>query len=162
MPSTARIADDEREKNDILANLVQARDYQPVQLYSGSEVAAAVREHVPEVILLDLMLPDLDGFAVCDQLKRNRETNLTPVIMVTALNDANHRAAGVRVGANGYLTKPFTPDQLFEVIEKAVAWRKEHETRGTLGEINFDIRSEATYLHQVNPMLSDIVGHTPL
>jgi two-component system, OmpR family, response regulator len=162
MPRTVLIVDDERDTNDILANLVQARDYQPVQLYSGSEVAAAVREHAPDVILLDLMLPDLDGFAVCDELKRNRETNLIPVIMVTALNDANHRAAGVRVGANGYLTKPFTPEQLFEAIDKAVAWRKEHEQRGTHGEINFDIRSEATYLQQANDMLADLFAHTPL
>jgi anti-sigma regulatory factor (Ser/Thr protein kinase) len=108
------------------------------------------------------MLPDVDGFAVCDELKRNRETNLIPVIMVTALNDANHRAAGVRVGANGYLTKPFTPEQLFEAIDKAVAWRKEHEQRGTHGEINFDIRSESTYLQQANDMLADLFAHTPL
>jgi DNA-binding response OmpR family regulator len=162
MPRTVLIVDDERDTNDILANLVQARDYQPVQLYSGSEVAAAVREHAPDVILLDLMLPDLDGFAVCDELKRNRETNLIPVIMVTALNDANHRAAGVRVGANGYLTKPFTPEQLFEAIDKAVAWRKEHEQRGTHGEINFDIRSESTYLQQANDMLADLFAHTSL
>jgi two-component system OmpR family response regulator len=162
MPRTVLIVDDERDTNDLLANLVQAREYQPIQLYAGSQVAAAVGAHVPEVILLDLMLPDLDGFAVCDQLKRNRETNLIPVIMVTALNDANHRAAGVRVGANSYLTKPFTPEQLYDAIDKAIAWRKEHEQRGTYGEINFDVRSEATYLAQVNDMLSDLFAHTPL
>jgi two-component system, OmpR family, response regulator len=162
MPRTVLIVDDERDTNDILASLVKVRGLEPVQLFSGKQVAAAVHEHTPELILLDLMLPDLDGFAICDQLKRNRETNLIPIIMVTALNDASHRAAGVRVGANGYLTKPFTPDQLFDVLDKAIAWRKEHETRGTHGEINFDIRSEATYLQQVNDMLSDMFAHTPL
>jgi len=162
MPRTVLIVDDERDTNDILANLVQARGFAPVQLYAGSQVAAAVREHTPDLILLDLMLPDLDGFAVCDQLKRNRETNLIPVILVTALNDLSHRAAGVRVGANGYLTKPFTPDQLFELIDKALAWRNEHETKGTHGEINFDIRSEPTYLMQANDMLADLFAHTPL
>ena len=162
MPRTVLIVDDERDTNDLLANLVQAREFQPIQLFAGAQVAAAVHAHVPEVILLDLMLPDVDGFAVCDQLKRNRETNLIPVIMVTALNDTNHRAAGVRVGANGYLTKPFTPEQLYNAIDKAIAWRKEHELRGTDGEINFDVRSEATYLVQVNDMLSDLFAHTPL
>jgi two-component system, OmpR family, response regulator len=162
MPRTVLIVDDERDTNDILASLVKVRGLEPVQLFSGKQVTAAVNEHTPELILLDLMLPDLDGFAICDQLKRNRETNLIPIIMVTALHDASHRAAGVRVGANGYLTKPFTPDQLFDVLDKAIAWRKEHETRGTHGEINFDIRSEATYLQQVNDMLSDMFAHTPL
>jgi len=162
MPRTVLIIDDERDINDFLASLVQARDFQPVQLYSGSQVAAAVRAHQPAVILLDLMLPDLDGFAVCDQLKRNRETNLVPVIMVTALNDADHHAAGVRVGANGYLTKPFTPEQLYEAIDAALAWRVEHEQRGTHGEINFDIRSETSYLAQANDLLSDLFAHTDL
>ena len=162
MPRTVLIVDDERDTNEILASLVQARGFEPVQLFKGAQVAEAVAAHTPELILLDLMLPDFDGFAICDQLKRDRATNLIPVIMVTALNDANHRAAGVRVGANGYLTKPFTPEQLFDVMDKAITWRKEHETRGTIGEINFDVRSEATYLQQVNDMLSDLFAHTPL
>jgi DNA-binding response OmpR family regulator len=162
MPRTVLIVDDERDTNDILASLVQARDFEPVQLFEGSQVSAAVREHTPDVILLDLMLPDADGFAICDQLKRNRETNLIPIIMVTALQDAKHRAAGVRVGANGYLAKPFTPEQLFEVIDKAMAWRYEHESRGTTGEINFDIRSESTYLQQANDLLADLFAHTSL
>lgn len=162
MPRTVLIVDDERDTNEILASLVRARDFEPIQLYTGSQVAAAVREHAPSVILLDLMLPDIDGFAICDQLKRDRETNLIPVIMVTALHDASHRAAGVRVGANGYLTKPFTPDQLFKAIDNALAWRHDHETLGTHGEIRFDIRSEATYLQQVNDLLADLYAHTPL
>jgi DNA-binding response OmpR family regulator len=162
MPRTVLIVDDERDTNDILASLVQARDFEPIQLFEGSQVAAAIRDRVPDVILLDLMLSDTDGFAICDQLKRNRETNLIPIIMVTALHDARHRAAGVRVGANGYLTKPFTPARLFEAIDNALAWRHEHESRGTTGEINFDIRSEATYLQQANDMLADLFAHTSL
>lgn len=162
MPRTVLIVDDERDTNDLLAGLVRERGLTPVQLYTGSQVAAAVREHAPDLILLDLMLPDLDGFAVCDQLKRNRETNLIPVVMVTALNDANHRAAGVRVGANGYLAKPFTAEQFYETVDAALAWRQEHEQRGTHGEINFDVRSEATYLQQANDMLADLFAHTPL
>jgi two-component system, OmpR family, response regulator len=162
MPRTVLIVEDERDTNDILASLCQVRGFTPVQLFAGGQVLAAVRAHTPDVILLDLMLPDVDGFALCDQLKRNRETNLIPVVMVSALNDANHRAAGVRVGANGYLSKPFTPETLYEAIDKAIAWRREHEQRGTHGEIHFDVRSEATYLQQVNDMLSDMFAHTPL
>ena len=109
MPRTVLIVDDERDTNDILASLVRARDLVPIQLYSGAQVWPAVSEKKPDLILLDLMLPDLDGFAICDQLKRNRETNLIPIVMVTALQDAHHRSAGVRVGANGYLKSPSRP-----------------------------------------------------
>jgi two-component system OmpR family response regulator len=162
MPRTVLIVDDEHATNDLLASLVQVRDFEPIQVYAGAEVVNSVRAHAPDLILLDLMLPDVDGFVICDQLKRDRATNLIPIIMVTALNDSNNRVKGVRVGANGYLTKPFTPPQLYAAIDSALAWRREHEQRGTTGEINFDIRSETQHLQQVNDMLSDLFAHTPL
>jgi DNA-binding response OmpR family regulator len=162
MPRTVLIVDDERDTNDILTAMVLARDFKPIQLFVGSGVYAAVRAHSPDLILLDLMLPDLDGFAICDHLKRNRETSLIPIIMVTALHSADHRTAGVRVGANGYLAKPFTPDQLYAAIDEAMAWRHEHESRGSTGEINFDVRSESGYLQQANDMLADLFAHTSL
>ncbi len=162
MPRTVLIVDDERDTNDILASLVRVRDFEPIQLYSGAQVWPAVSAQKPDLILLDLMLPDIDGFAICDQLKRNRETNLIPIVMVTALQDDQHRAAGVRVGANGYLRKPFTPERLYEEIDKALEWHEEHLKRGTHGEINFDIRSELSYLQQAHDMLADLFAHTPL
>lgn len=162
MPRTVLIVEDERDTNDILARMVQARGFDPIQVFEGAQVLEMVGQHEPDLILLDLMMPDIDGFAICEQLKRNRETNLIPIIMVTALNDPNHRTQGIRVGANGYLSKPFTADQLFGAIEQSLAWRQEHATRGTVGEINFDVRSEVTYLQQLNDLLSDLYAHTPL
>ena len=162
MPRTVLIVDDERDTNDVLASLVRARGFEPIQLHSGAQVWPAVSAKKPELILLDLMLPDVDGFAICDQLKRNRETNLIPIVMVTAFQDDHHREAGVRVGANGYLKKPFEPAQLYDAIEKALQWHEEHLQRGTHGEINFDIRSELTYLQQAHDMLADLFAHTPL
>jgi two-component system, OmpR family, response regulator len=162
MPRTVLIVDHERDTNDILASLVQAKGFETIQCSSGAQALAAICERKPDLILLDLMLPDINGFELCDRLKRSRETNLIPIVMVTAKQDAHHRAAGVRVGANGYLTKPFTPARLYEVIESALAWHDEHNKRGTTGEINFDVRSELTYLSQASDMLADLFAHTPL
>jgi DNA-binding response OmpR family regulator len=162
MPRTVLIVDDERDTNDILASLVRARDFEPIQVFSGAQVEPAVLKSKPVLVLLDLMLPDIDGFVICDQLKRNRETNLIPIVMVTALQDPRHHVAGVRVGAIGYLEKPFTPDKLYETMEEAIKWHDEHLKKGTHGEINFDIRSELTYLQQANDLLADLFAHTPL
>jgi two-component system, OmpR family, response regulator len=162
MPRTVLVVEDERDTNDILAGLVQARNFQPIQVFTGAEALEAVAEHKPDLILLDLMLEDLSGFELCDRLKRARETNLIPIVMVTAMHDAHHRAAGVRVGANGYLTKPFTKEQLYEKMDAALAWNEEHNKRGTTGEINFDVRSELTYLSEASDMLADLFAHTPL
>jgi DNA-binding response OmpR family regulator len=162
MPRTVLVVDDERDTNDILASLVRPRGFEPIQVFSGEQALAAVSQRHPDLILLDLMLPDIDGFEVCDRLKRDRKTNLIPVIMVTALQDAHHWAAGVRVGANGYLIKPFTPLQLHQCMDDALAWHDEHLQSGTTGEIHFDIRSELTYLAEANDMLADLFAHTPL
>ena len=162
MPRTVLVVDDERDTNDILTSLVQARGFEAIQIYSGAEAIEAVAKQTPDLILLDLRLPDIDGFELCDLLKRKRETNLIPIVMVTAHDDAHHRAAGVRVGANGYLTKPFSPQQLYELIDSVLAWHEEHNKRGTTGEINFDVRSELTYLSEASDMLADLFAHTPL
>ena len=162
MPRTVLVVDDERDTNDILASLVRPRGFEAIQVFSGAQALAAVSQGHPDLILLDLMLPDIDGFEVCDRLKRDRKTNLIPIIMVTALQDAHHRAAGVRVGANGYLIKPFTPQQLYQYMDDALAWHEEHLQRGTTGEIHFDIRSELNYLAEANDMLADLFAHTPL
>jgi two-component system OmpR family response regulator len=162
MPRTVLIVDDERDTNDILASLVRARGFEPIQLLSGAQVEPTVSESKPALVLLDLMLPDIDGFVLCDRLKRNRETNLIPIVMVTALQDADHKAAGVRVGANGYVKKPFEPSELYKAMDEALAWHEEHQKKGTHGEINFDIRSELSYLQQANDMLADLFAHTPL
>jgi DNA-binding response OmpR family regulator len=162
MPRTVLIVDDERDANDLMAGLIKARSDRPVQVFEGGAVLEAVQEHEPELILLDVMLPDVDGYEVCARLKRRRATNLIPVIMVTALHAEHDRVHGVRVGANEYLTKPFTPTQLFEVMDRALAWREEHMTRGTAGEIQFDIRSETDYLAELNDMLTDLYARTPL
>lgn len=162
MPGSVLIVDDERETNDLLAQLVQAKGFAPIQLYQGNGAVETVNRNRPDVVLLDVMLPDIDGFSICEELKRNRETNLTPVIMVTALNGVAHHTRGVRVGANGYVTKPFHMDRLFQTIDDALAWRREHEQKGVTGEITFDIRSELHYLQQLNDMLADLYAHTPL
>lgn len=163
MPSgNVLIVEDEQEANAILAGLVKARGFAPVPLHRGSEVLPAVARYQPELILLDLMLPDLDGFILCEHLKKDRATNLIPVVMVTALNDVNHHLRGVRVGANGYVTKPFTTEKIHRAIDDALAWRREHSQRGTKGEVQFDVRGELAYLQEMNDLLADLYAHTPL
>ncbi|MFO0961029.1 MAG: response regulator [Isosphaeraceae bacterium] len=162
MATSVLIVDDEPVTNDMIADLVRTRGYEPIQFLQGSGVVEAAQTLRPDVILLDLMLPDVDGMAICEQLKRDRTTNLIPVVMVTALNDLSHRTQGVRVGANEYIPKPFRAEQLFKAIDRVRAWRDEHNRRGTEGEIDFDIRSEVSYLQQINDMLADMFAHTRL
>ena len=96
-------------------------------------VADWPRECLPDVVLLDLMLPDINGFDVCRRLRTDRTTMLIPMVMLTALNDVQHRVHGFRVGANAYVTKPYGVDDLFEAITAARAWRKSIANAGASG-----------------------------
>ncbi len=162
MPLLVLIVEDEADPRAVLIGMMRARGYDTLALAFGAEAVREVQKRRPDVVLLDLMLPDVDGFTICEQLKLNRETNLIPVVMVTALGDLQHHVRGIRVGANGYLTKPFTADQLYTAIDDAMVWRKAHLERGVTSEIQFAVRSELAYLQEINDMLADLFLHTPL
>src|SRR5262249_14670172 len=114
---TALIVEDEPEANKLLAMLLQLRGYQTVSAYRGGEALEKLREHAPAVVFLDLMLPDMDGYDVCRSLHSSRPVSLVPVVIVTARLTAENRIESFEVGADDYIPKPYTPDQIFEALE---------------------------------------------
>src|SRR5258708_28603689 len=78
----------------------------------------------PDIVFLDLMLPDVNGYDVCRALKGSRPTSAIPVAIVTARLAAENRVQGFRVGATDYIPKPYTPDQIFWAMTKADDWRR--------------------------------------
>jgi len=114
---TALIVEDHPDQAEMVARLLRLHDYEPIVAETGERGLEMARRHVPDVILLDLMLPDITGFDVCRLLRSDRATMLTPVVMLTALGDNENRLHGFRVGANAYVTKPYGVDELFEAID---------------------------------------------
>lgn len=86
----------------------------------GVEALKKARSVAPDLIVLDLMLPELDGFAVCEILRRNPLTASIPIIMVTALSSELARLAGLDSGANDYMIKPFSPKELVLRVERCL------------------------------------------
>jgi len=87
---------------------------------NGWEAIHAVRESRPDIILLDLMLPDLDGFGVCEILRRDPATATIPIVIVSAWSSPDSRHLGLELGALDYLTKPFSPHELVERVNRLV------------------------------------------
>jgi len=83
----------------------------------GIDALKKARSIVPDLILLDLMLPELDGFAVCETLRREPATAAIPIIMVTAMSSHIARLTGMEAGANDFITKPFSPKQLISRVQ---------------------------------------------
>jgi DNA-binding response OmpR family regulator len=152
----ALIVEDEAVAGELLAEFVRRKGYEPTVFDAGEPVCDWVREHRPELILLDLMLPDIDGFSLCERLKLERDTNLIPIIMITALDERQHRIRGFKVGANFYLTKPYTCDQLYLAMDEAVNWRRAVLEHGTTGEVHFHLQSDTSYLDELNKLLSSL------
>jgi DNA-binding response OmpR family regulator len=101
------VVEDDAELVELLSYQLKKAGFAVGTAIDGIEALKKARTVTPDLILLDLMLPELDGFAVCEILRRDAATALIPIIMVTALSTQLARLAGLEAGANAYVTKPF-------------------------------------------------------
>ena len=99
------IADDNRQITAVLTAYARKEGFEPVVAYDGEEALAAYRREAPAVILLDVMMPKLDGFEVCRQI---REESAVPIIMITARGEDFEKIMGLDIGADDYIVKPFS------------------------------------------------------
>jgi DNA-binding response OmpR family regulator len=162
MTGTALIVEDHPEQADLVARILSMRAIESMIAEDGETALRMARECLPDFVLLDLMLPDINGFDVCRRLRSDRATMLIPVVMLTALNDVQHRVHGFRVGANAYLTKPFGVEDLFEAIQTACEWRSSIVRRSLQGEIHVELNSEINLLQDLNDFSMLVCQSTPL
>jgi putative two-component system response regulator len=106
------IVEDDPSNADMLMRLLVNEGYSVETAEDGQEALDAIALRPPDLLLLDVMLPKVDGFEVCRQVKGNPATRLTPVVFLTGLDAALHRIAGIRAGADDFLSKPFNVEEL--------------------------------------------------
>jgi CheY-like chemotaxis protein len=131
---TALIVEDEPEANKLLSMLVQLRGYQTESALDGAQAMDHLRRRIPDVVFLDLMLPDVDGYDICRYLKSSGHTSQVPVIIVTARIADENRIESFRAGADNFIPKPYTPDEIFEALEHAQAWTEQLDSSPIDGE----------------------------
>lgn len=112
MSAKILVVDDEAPIQDILVRILRREGYATVTASNGYEALELVYRERPDLILLDVTMPDMDGFTVCKRIKDDERTALIPVTMLTGLNDRDYRRRGMEVGADDFLTKPFDPNML--------------------------------------------------
>jgi len=116
MTKKIMVVDDEPNIVDVITTRLKANDYQVVAACDGLEALELVKKERPDLVILDLMLPKLDGYQVCNQLKSDEELKDIPVIMLTSLGKANEIREGLDKGADAYVAKPFNWDKLAGII----------------------------------------------
>lgn len=138
------IVDDEEHIVQMLDINVRTQGYKSICTYNGKEALEAARHEHPDVILLDVMMPEIDGIEVCRQLKSNPSTWHIPVIMVSAKSEEQDKINGLEGGADDYITKPFNFQELFLRIRAALRQvellSRSQQTMFHVGSVELDTR----------------------
>jgi class 3 adenylate cyclase len=134
---TVLVVDDEPNNVDYLEQELEGLGYRTISASNGAEAIALVRVNPPDLILLDVMMPVMDGFNACKILKESEETRFIPVIIMTALDGVEDRVKGIRAGADDFLTKPVDERELLARIETSLRLKEAMDLKiGGLRQIN--------------------------
>ncbi len=127
-PTTVLVVDDERRYRELLELNLSRRGYRVLQASNGLSALNVAEREAPDLVVLDVMLPDLDGYEVC---RRIREYSSVPIIMLTAKAEESQKIRGLQLGADDYVTKPFSADELLARVDAVL--RRSEATRARLG-----------------------------
>jgi adenylate cyclase len=173
------VVDDEEQNRSLLRDPLEARGYEIAEAENGMVALEKIAARQPDVILLDVMMPQMDGFEVCRRLKTDSKTAHIPILMVTALSERKERLMGIAVGANDFLNKPVDIQDVILRVGNAVYTKHLHDQlqaeqkkseylllnilpkpvaeRMKAGEVNI-----ADSYPDVTVLLADLVGFTTL
>ena len=159
--ATVLIVDDEPLNVDLLEQELAAAGYRTLSAGSGEEAIAKAAKAAPDLVLLDVMMAGLDGYAVCERLKAAEATRAIPVIFLTALTDTFEKVRAFSAGAVDYVTKPFEPEELLARVGTHIALRREIEahrrSRSTVHYLMEEIRSDRDAMVGDSPALRHVL-----
>lgn len=134
---TVLIVDDNIKNLDLFKDFVESWGYETVTAQQGKDAISLAERYLPDIILLDVMLPGMSGYEVCRELKENTKTQHIPVVMITVLNDIAYRIHGYKIGADQFLVKPVDYNELHAILDSLFGKKSmfdEMESRGTVIE----------------------------
>jgi DNA-binding response OmpR family regulator len=114
------IVDDEPMARTLLRLMLVRVGFNVSEAEDGYDALEKVQQNLPDIILLDVMMPGMDGFSVCEELRQRKETATLPIIMLSAKTDLDSINKGLRIGATKYLTKPISPEDLTRHVKEAL------------------------------------------
>ena len=154
------IVEDENDTVELLRYNLRKENYETLIALNGKEAVEAVQYHTPDLVLLDIMLPKLNGWEVCRILRENSKGRAIPIIMLTALSDEDSRIKGLTLGADDYMSKPFSVKELLLKIRKSV---DRQQTIRLLRAKETEQETSLKYLvHEVRNSLNMIGGFSTL
>jgi diguanylate cyclase (GGDEF)-like protein len=147
------IVDDNPDNLNLLATILREKRYETRMATNGRRALASIRVAQPEVVMLDITMPDMDGYEVCERLKADAATSHLPVIFISALDDVWDKVKAFRVGGVDYVTKPFHPE---EVIARVETQLKLARLRLELEKRNGELERANVQLERANRILQSL------
>jgi two-component system phosphate regulon response regulator PhoB len=148
--TTVLLCDDERDLLSVLDFNLRAAGFETVLATRGEEALLALKRRVPDLVLLDLMLPDIPGTEVCRRIKSDPRTKHVPVVMLTAKGEEVDRVVGFELGADDYVTKPFSVRELVlrlkAVVRRSGPGRSAEPAREVVGPIRVDADAHRVFV----------------
>ena len=123
------IVDDAEDTVELLKKRFRAEGYDTSEAYNGEEALQKVPEYNPDLVVLDVMMPKIDGYEVCQRLKADEKTKYIPVLMLTAKGEVEHKVKGLNIGADDYMAKPFDYKELSARIKSLLSIKATHEKK---------------------------------
>ena len=110
------VVEDDLEMNQLQCELLDVHGFDSLAAYTGAEALEMCDRETADAVLLDLMLPEIDGYETCRRLRSRSATDRLPIVMITAMDSEDCRQKGLEAGADAYFTKPFDPDQVISTL----------------------------------------------
>jgi len=123
------IVDDAEDTVELLKKRFRAEGYDTAEAYNGEEALKKVPEYDPDLIVLDIMMPKIDGYEVCQRLKADEKTRYIPILMLTAKGEVEHKVKGLDIGADDYMAKPFDYKELSARIRSLLSIKATHQKK---------------------------------
>lgn len=159
---TALIVEDEPEANKLLGMLIKLRGYRSASAFDGRDAIDQLGRSSPDVVFLDLMLPDMSGYEICRALKAARATCLVPVVVVSARIAQRNRTDSFHAGADDFVAKPYTPEQIFDALGRAETLRVQAGLDRIEGKASFDNPDDDSSARDLARLRSLVLGRCPL
>lgn len=161
-PKKILVADDNRDTVRIIKDALEGAGFWVRAAYDGQEALESARKELPDLLILDLMMPKMSGYEVCSRLRKDPKTKELIVLMLTARSDIDAKVQGIEGGANDYLVKPIEPREVVSRVRRFLATERVHQDRILLERLNAIAQIGLSVRHEINNPLTVVCGQAQI